>query len=215
MAWTPDQHAQMRINLAAVGIHLDPDPANSRFDSQGTNMPTDAETAAMRYQITQMERQLAALQRPRSDQESAQIAAAHARADAMAAQFGGRASPPIPGETALQYRRRMLAQYQKYSPRMANAQLAGCNDAALGAVEDVVYVDAQTAARNAVGLEGKLIPHTFMENGRMVTEFTGDPMAWMSPMMTYGVIELPSASFQLAISEATAVYASIESASAG
>jgi hypothetical protein len=147
---------------------------------------SDHELARMVYAMAQLEPKVAALQRPQSNDEAAQIAATAARADALAQQFGERASPAIPGETALAYRRRCLAPFMKYSPSMAGAQLGTCNDVALGAVEDRVYHDAQQAARDGVGMEGRLIPHTHMENGRMVTTFTGDPMAWMRPMMTAG-----------------------------
>jgi hypothetical protein len=181
-----ERDAQMRYNLAAVGIHLD--PTNSRFDSQGTNtVATEAENAALRHRLNKMEQQLAALQRPRPDDEAEAIGVAQARADSVAQQFGNRASPPIAGETALQYRRRMIGQFQKYSPRMADARLDGCNSAALGAVEDVVYTDAQTAARRGDGLAGRLIEHKYLDSaGRTITEFSGDPMAWMGQFMTSG-----------------------------
>jgi hypothetical protein len=152
-------------------------------------MSSAYETAQLRYKLEQMQAQLDAVQRPRADAEAEQIAVAYARADAMAQRFGGRAAVTIAGESALAYRRRLLRGFLQYSPTMANADLAGCSSVALGAVEDRVYHDAAAASRDPArsGLEGKLIAHHEDDgSGRVITTFTGDPLAWMSPYMTSG-----------------------------
>jgi hypothetical protein len=146
----------------------------------------DPHNAMLLSQIDKIQQQIDALQRPRSDSDAAQIGAAHARADAVASMFGNRAPQPLADESALAYRRRLVQGFKQHSPTMQTAQVGSCDAAALSAVENVVYADAQTAARNPETMKGKLIGHTFWENGRQVTEFHGDPGVWMNQFMTSG-----------------------------
>jgi hypothetical protein len=140
-------------------------------------------------QINGVQRQIDALTRPRPEGECEEIASAQARADSVAGMFGDRVAPPIAGETSLAYRRRLLKKFQPFSPRFKETRLDGLDASALGAIEDHVFHDAVTAARNpnTAGITGRLVAHKSIDSaGRTVTEFSGDPMAWMAPFMTSG-----------------------------
>ena len=54
--------------------------------------------------------------KPRSDAEAEEMADAHAKADSVASAFGTRAASPIPGESPLAYRRRLLSKLKDHSP---------------------------------------------------------------------------------------------------
>jgi hypothetical protein len=145
--------------------------------------------ADLKAQLAAMQATLAGLATERAPEEANAISAAQARADAIAAQFGDKVPPPIAGETSLAYRRRLVKRFQAHSPRFKDEKLDGLAAGPLSAIEDIVYADAQAAARDpktGPGV-GRLIPHKSIDSaGRTITEFSGDPMAWMGQFMTSG-----------------------------
>jgi hypothetical protein len=137
-------------------------------------------------------RQSAALFRRLSRQptveERNQIAAARVRADSLYARLGRSTPDTLPGELPAAYRKRLAAGLQDCSPQLRRANLDGVPDAALGAIEDRIYQDALAASRQpAANPTGALRPHTYQDTtGHMVTEYFGDPMAWMGAFMAQG-----------------------------
>lgn len=119
------------------------------------------------------------------------LASAQARADAVAAMFGDRASPPISGETPLAYRKRLLKGFQRHSDQFKDTEAAAfssLNDAMLTPIESMIYADAQAAARNpdTAGV-GVIVPVVERDSaGRQITRYVGDPMAWMQHHMGTG-----------------------------
>ncbi len=82
------------------------------------------EADALRAQIRALEQKFL----PMPEQERNEIAAAQARADSVARQFGDvGATQPLPNETAIQFRKRLLGNYKKHSPayRGANIEMIG------------------------------------------------------------------------------------------
>jgi hypothetical protein len=176
------------VNLSTSGTPGD-DDALSR-DLQ--NGKIDLTTSGQR-RLDALTRQSAALFRRLSRQptleERNQIAAARQRADSLYARLG-RATPDIlPGELPAAYRKRLAAGLQDCSPQLRRANLDGVPDAALGAVEDRIFQDALEASRQpTVNPPGALRPHTYQDTtGHTVTEYFGDPLAWMAPFMSAGV----------------------------
>lgn len=114
------------------------------------------------------------------------LALAQSRADSVAAMFGDRASPPIPGERPIDYRKRQLGRFQKHSARFKDSRLDSLDEAMLGPIEDIVYADAVQAAKSpTVGSPGQLIPIVTRDQaGRQITRFGGDIGAFMAPFMT-------------------------------
>lgn len=68
-----------------------------------------------------LEKRVANVRREITGEDAAALSAAQVRADAMMAQLGRRASPPIAGETPLDYRRRMLKDIAPYAPQFKDA----------------------------------------------------------------------------------------------
>lgn len=175
------------VNLSTSGTPGD-DDALSR-DLQ--NGKIDLTTSGQR-RLDALTRQTAALYRRLSRQptleERNQIAAARSRADSLYARLG-RATPDIlPGELPSAYRKRLAAGLQDCSPQLRRANLDAVPDAALGAIEDRIYQDALAASRQPdITPPGTLRPRTYQDvTGHTVTEYTGDPMAWMAPFMANG-----------------------------
>ncbi|HUB48353.1 MAG TPA: hypothetical protein VMB73_25535 [Acetobacteraceae bacterium] len=139
-----------------------------------------SEAAELRAQIAALQRKL---NTPMPEAERNEIAAAQARADAVAVKFGlPGATQPIPGETGIQFRKRLLGTFKKYSPeyKSANVEMIG-DPAVLKAAEETIYKDAAAAALDSSSYP----PNTLRpirerdESGRMVTRYVGDNMAWM------------------------------------
>ncbi len=114
------------------------------------------------------------------------LAAAQARADSVAAFTGERASAPVPGESVLEYRRRLLGHFQQHSERFKAAPLGTLGATVIGPIEDIVYADAIAKAKRPE-TPGTLQPVTTFENGRSVTRFYGDIGTWMGAFALQGV----------------------------
>jgi hypothetical protein len=143
------------------------------------------ENDRLRAQVRAMEDRVRNLTAERPASERDALAAAYARADSVARQFGNTASQPVPGETPSAYRKRLLAPFLPHSPRFKGSRLDGLDASGLNAVEEMVFADAVAAAKSPEAhARGALIPVVTMEGGRPITRFNGDPMAWMQHFMT-------------------------------
>lgn len=123
---------------------------------------------------------------PRSmnDDDYHKLADIQARADSVYVALGiGRAPRPMDGELIPGYRRRLAKELKAHSPNLKDIGLEAIgDDAAFGILETQVYADAMHAARNPTTVaEGQLrsVPKTDL-TGRTITEFVGQPRAWMS-----------------------------------
>lgn len=143
-----------------------------------------AENSAMKSRLEQLEARL----KPVSAEDRDALARAQMRADSIAGLFGQRASPPIAGETPVEYRRRLAGDFKQHSAMFKDKALSGFDSDVLGFAEERIYADAAAAARapgRASG--GTLIPiRSVDEAGRTITSWTGDNGAWMSVFMTPG-----------------------------
>jgi len=147
-----------------------------------------SELDRLRNQIAALERKVSA---PMPESERAEIAAAMSRADAVERAWGRNDAAvlaAVPGESALDYRRRLLRQYQQYSPRWKGARVEAMGYDAIGNVEQDVYKDAATAAQDPRNFKpGEL--RAIQERdaaGRLVTKWVGDSMSWRAPFMSGG-----------------------------
>jgi len=131
-------------------------------------------------EINRLRSQIAALGRkldtPMPAAERDALAVAQARADSVEAKFGTTALPPVPGETSIQYRKRMLAHFQKHSPAYRNMRAEMVDATMLDAVESQVYADAAAHATDPANYKpGEL--RAIQERdaaGRLVTKWVGD-----------------------------------------
>src|SRR5277367_5431701 len=79
--------------------------------------------------------------------DEAEMTEMQSRADAVYSLAGRRAPPPLPYERPGQFRRRLAAGLQEYSPRLRDIDISSLADDALRPVEAQVYADAAANAR--------------------------------------------------------------------
>ena len=110
------------------------------------------------------------------------LAGFQARADRSYSLHGLSAPRPMEGETAIPFRVRLLKPLLKHSADFKDVDISSIKDEKfLDIVEKRVFEDAERAARNPVDIgagELRKIQRTD-EVGRHITEFHGDPRAWM------------------------------------
>jgi hypothetical protein len=151
------------------------------------------EVAELRRQIASLETQMGRLRAPMPEHERNEIAKAQSRADAVERAFGRNDAAVlgcVPGESALNYRRRLVRQYQQYSPRWSGARVEAIGYDTIGNVEADVYKDAAAAAMDPNNYKaGEL--HAIKErdaSGREITRYVGDPDGWMIHFKTGGQV---------------------------
>jgi len=149
-----------------------------------------SELDRLRNQIAALERKVSA---PMPESERAEIAAAMSRADAVERAWGRNDAAvlaAVPGESALDYRRRLVRQYQQYSPRWKGARVEAIGYDALGNVEADVYKDAAAAAQDPKNFRpGELRAIRERDtSGREITRWVGDSMSWRALFMSGGQV---------------------------
>jgi hypothetical protein len=144
------------------------------------------DAAALIAQNTDLVKRLAAVEAlmtrevPANERDA--LARTQARADSVACLTGERVAAPLPGETALAYRKRTLERFKSFSPTFKESRFDAYDDAALSLVEERIYNDAAEAFRKpATAQPGILFPMIESDSaGRQITRYGGDPNAWMS-----------------------------------
>ena len=113
----------------------------------------------------------------------ADFVAAQARAERVAQAFGTEAPPRVTGESELQYRVRLLRQFQPHSRAWAPVELHRLGPDTLGIAEDAIYGDAIAAAHDPKTVpEGCLREVTETDRtGRKISRFVGSPEAAWGP----------------------------------
>jgi hypothetical protein len=149
-------------------------------------MSIESENARLRAELAELQRRVGAIRQPPSHEEANAKSAAFARADSVARLFGDKASAPLPTESAMAYRKRLVHRFKHHSPRFANESFdQPLSDASMGLVEDIIYSDAAGVAKDTS--DGKLV--SIQERdvaGRLITKYMGDPFAWMQAYMGTG-----------------------------
>jgi len=144
------------------------------------------ENENLKWRLRQLETQMVTMQRPVSGLEAAEMEQCAAAFDASVAALGDSAPPPMPGETPLDYRRRLCAKLAKYCPEYENARFDSVDPALLTVVEPRLHAGAREAARNSAQ-PGKMIAVSERDSsGRLITKHYGDPLAWMGAFMLDG-----------------------------
>ncbi|MDE3023897.1 MAG: NUDIX hydrolase, partial [Pseudomonadota bacterium] len=142
--------------------------------------------ADLRSQIASLNARLSTLSTQPSMEERDAMASAQSRADKIARLFGDSVSPPVAGESSIEYRKRLAAKFQKHCDKFKSVRLDSLEGPVFDEVERTIYADAQTSALNpASAPEGRLIPDVSIDPaGRSITRYHGDPLAWMKHFMT-------------------------------
>lgn len=146
---------------------------------------TVKENAELRLRLQSLESQVKGIKRETSREDVDALANVQARADSVSAMFGERASPPMPGETVLDYRKRVVGKFKRHSNRFKDTRFDSLDGATLDAVEEIVYHDAVEAARaTGEAVPGLLVPFVERDSaGRQITRFHGDVGAFLAPFV--------------------------------
>ena len=132
-----------------------------------------------------LEQQLRAIRDPSRDE--VEFEAIQARADSVAALHGDKAPPPILGESLLNYRKRLLAQFQGFSPQFEKTRLHSFDVPTIEALEQRIYRDAEQAAYRHDAPPGELRAVVSRdEAGRKITKFVGDVGEFLGPFSDHG-----------------------------
>lgn len=147
------------------------------------------ENADLKRRIAEMDARMTRLMQPLSANDRDELALIQKRADSLAQMFGDSITPPLAGETPIEYRKRMAAKFQKYSDSTKGIQIEKLDSASFNVIEDRIYTDAQSASTAAEAMPaGRLFPvHSTDRAGRTITKYHGDPKAWMAPFMAKGL----------------------------
>ncbi len=177
-----------RVNLTTSGARrAEPDAFGAELLDGITNLNTAGQRAdAMLRQTRALYNRLA---RQLTTEERNAVAAARTRADGVYAMHGRPVPETLPGESPRAYRARLAAGLKDFSPNLARTNLDALPDAALELAETRIYQDALDAARRPGSVPaGTLRPHTYQDSatGHKITEYHGDPMAWLAPFMAPG-----------------------------
>jgi hypothetical protein len=140
----------------------------------------DLETHRRLYRLEQA---LADIRAP--DRDPRPYEEAQRRADAVATLHGVSAPPPILGESAIAYRRRLLSKFQGFSPTFGKANVNFVDAPTLALLEDRIYADAAQARHDATPGELRAVESRDAA-GRLITRFHGDVGAFLAPFVSHG-----------------------------
>ena len=164
-----------------------PPRRNPDLDRGRVNLTTSGQRAdALLHEARAFYNKLA---RQQTAEERNAIAAARSRADSVYSMHARTVPEYLPGETPTSYRARLADGLKDFCQPLRRTNLDALADAALGLAESRIYQDAIEAARRPnVIPTGELRAHTYQDSatGHKVTEYHGDPMAWLAPFMAPG-----------------------------
>ncbi len=129
------------------------------------------------------------LSRQQTVEERNAIAAARSRADGVYAMHARTVPETLPGETPRSYRARLADGLKDFCQPLRRTNLDSLPSTALGVAEDRIYQDALAAAREPGTIPaGTLRSRTYKDSvtGHNITEYFGDPAAWLTPFMAPG-----------------------------
>ena len=181
--------------------HRDDDDDRRRDDRARDD--SNAETRQLTHLVRQLQGELSSYKVKVGDisryvsedenKDAVAYASAQSRADEVYQQFGSAAPRPMLGERIYPYRVRLLREMQHHSRDWKDTDLAALaemsakskNPRPFENVEAAIYADALSAARNPTDLKPGMLREIKRKlNGREISEFQGEPLAWMNQFMT-------------------------------
>ena len=122
---------------------------------------------------------------PLTNEDRDALSKAQSKASVLAQMFGDSVTPPLHGETPIEYRKRLADKFKKHSSEFKEIRLDGIDGSAFDLIEGRIYADAQAAATDSTNMpEGRLMP--IIEHdpaGRTITRYVGDIKVAMGPFM--------------------------------
>ncbi len=183
---TASETEQRRLQRSPTRQSYDPrlEDGIDRLNTQGQRR--DALYRQQANELREVKALLGKVMRQPTEQDRNALAAAYHRADSVYAMLGYATPQPMPGEGSVAYRHRLADGLKRHSPSLRKTYMDSLRDDAFTVVESRIYQDAEAAARSG-GSNGQLRPHAHRaDTGHNVTEYYGDPMAWMAPFMSGG-----------------------------
>jgi 8-oxo-dGTP pyrophosphatase MutT (NUDIX family) len=118
---------------------------------------------------------------PLSDDDHSMVTDAWARADDVCVQLGMKTPRHMPGESSIQYRRRLVGIMKPYSKTWKDVDpKAYADDAAFNIAESQIFSEAAFAANMPVNVNpGQLRMTEKTVGGHTIRDFKGEPRAWM------------------------------------
>lgn len=173
----------------ADSARKDADDEDEKKKNDSARKDSDARTQAALGLGTDLKKQLEDIQKKLGtitaapDADIASYGKVQARADAAYSAMGGSAPRPAPGESLLDYRKRLVIDLKPHSKTWAKAEIsvAAVDEAIFGTIETQVISEAlATASDPAKVPTGKLQPiHSRLDSGHNQTKWLGRPGAWM------------------------------------
>ncbi len=122
------------------------------------------------------------------EKERPKFADCQARADSVFSALGERAPANMQGESLTAYRQRLASRLKAHSSAFKDVDINSITDAAtLSVLEERIYTDAMSAARNPVVAGGQLREvESTTKAGHRVTKFFGDSGVWIEPFRARG-----------------------------
>lgn len=121
------------------------------------------------------------------DEDSDAMTEARVKADSAYTAIGRRCPEPFSGERAMDYRKRVLTNIQPLAKDFSNVNIRSVSDAGtLSVLEDQIYKAAKDSVDWAIDNTPGYLHRTVRmdEAGRRITEYHGDPSAWLRAFQT-------------------------------
>jgi 8-oxo-dGTP pyrophosphatase MutT (NUDIX family) len=156
------------------------DDAKKRADA------ADTEVSRRIQAVEKIAKDAMSMAKPLADDDHARLADAWTRTDDVCTAFGVKTPRPMPGESSMQFRRRVAKSLQEHSKTWKAVDLSSAafaDEAAFGIAESQILAEAAAVARSPASVKpGELREITKTVRGHEVTEFVGDPRSWMDPL---------------------------------
>ncbi len=137
----------------------------------------------MEAQIREMNARLNNVYAEPSYEDRNAIASARSRADSLYQGLSGQpASQPLPGESPISYRKRLVDGLRKFSATFKDTRVDSLTGEVFDHIESQIYADAAAALKSPeVMPAGQLRAVTRNDMGHIVTEYIGDAKAAWAP----------------------------------
>ena len=149
----------------------------------------DAMFRQQQAEINALKAQLGKVSKMPTIEERNEISKARRRADSAYSALNRDVPEVLPGESPLAYRRRLADGLKDLSPTLKSANIDALPGDVFGLTEERIYQDAAEAAKSPANLKPmELRAHKYMDEatGHTITEYHGDPIAWMQTFMAPG-----------------------------
>ncbi len=149
----------------------------------------DALLRQQQAEIEALKAQLGKVSKTPSIEDRNAISKARRRADGVYSALGRETPEVLPGELHISYSRRLADGLKDLSPTLKKANIDGLPEDVFRVAEERIYADAAEATKNPTNMKPmELRSHRYQDEatGHMVTEYHGDPIAWMQTFMAPG-----------------------------